>query len=39
MIDASNHSFNLAKQQIMHGLEKLARFSAAYGYEVPCFWL
>lgn len=37
MIDASNHSFNLAKQQIMHGLEKLARFSAAMDMKYPAF--
>jgi hypothetical protein len=37
MIDASNRSFNVAKQQIIHGLEKLTRFSNDMETKFPAY--
>jgi hypothetical protein len=37
MIDARSPSFNLAKQQIIHGLEKLARFSNDMDTKFPTY--
>jgi hypothetical protein len=35
MVDSSNPNFDLAKKQVIHGLEKLARFSSNMDENYP----
>jgi hypothetical protein len=37
MINASNSNFNLAKQQMLHGIEKFV--GKCYGQQVPWLWI